>query len=126
MWQNVRFGVRMLVNSPGISALVLLTLALGIGVNTTLFSVVNSVLLRPLAYEHPDRIVQVSDLFPATGSQITSSLPKYRFLRDHAHSFDALGAFSGYRFQIAGSPQASAAEVDGARVSANFFRVFGV
>ena len=102
MWQNVRFGVRMFVKSPGISALVLMTLALGIGVNTTLFSVVNSVLLRPLPYEHPDRIVQVSDLFPATGSPITSSLPKYRFLREHAQSFDALGAFSGYRFQISG------------------------
>ncbi len=126
MWQNVRFGVRMFVKSPGISALVLITLALGIGVNTTLFSVVNSVLLRPLPYEHPDRIVQVSDLFPATGSPITSSLPKYRFLREHAQSFDVLGAFSGYRFQISRFGQASAAEVDGARVSANFFRVFGV
>ncbi|MEO8657156.1 MAG: ABC transporter permease [Bryobacteraceae bacterium] len=126
MWQNIRFSVRIFSQSPGLTAVILLTLALGIGANTTLFSVVNSVLLRPLPYQDPDRIVQLYDLYPVTNSQITSSFPKYTFLREHARSFDALAATSSGTFQISGPAPAPPAELAGARVSANFFRVFGV
>jgi putative ABC transport system permease protein len=126
MWQNVRFGIRTLLKSPGITLLILVTLALGIGANTTVFSVINSVLVQPLPYPNPDRIVQVEDLLPANGSLITSSLPKYLFVRERAHSFEAFAAMSGGRFQIAGPAPALPAEMDGARVSATFFRVFGV
>jgi predicted permease len=125
MWQDLRFGTRILLKSPGFTALALVTLALGIGANTTIFSVVNSVLLRPLPYENPNRIVQIADVYPATGGVITSSFPKFNFLRDHARSFSALGAVSFARFQIAGPTPAAPAEVEGVRVPVDFFRVFG-
>src|SRR5690348_488983 len=115
MRQDVRFGIRTFLRSPGLTLLILATLALGIGANTTVFSVINSVLLQPLPYPNPDRIVQVEDVLPAIGSQITSSLPKYLFVRDRAHSFDASAAVSGGRFQIAGPTPQVPAEVDGAR-----------
>ena len=123
MWQDLRFGIRMLFKSPGFTALALMTLALGIGANTTIFSVVNSVLLRPLPYEKPERIVQVSDRIP--GGLITSSLPKFDFLRGHTQRFSALAAVNYGRFQIAGPLPAAPAEVTGVRVSVDFFRVLG-
>ncbi len=126
MLRDLRFGLRMHLKWPGFTALALLTLALGIGANTTMFSVVNSVLLRPLPYENPDRIVQIVDIFPATGGPITSSLPKFTFLSAHARGFQAIAAESGGRFQISGPVPAAPAEVSGSRVSAEFFRVFGV
>ncbi len=125
MWQDLRFGIRILLKSPGFTALALVTLALGIGANTTIFSVVNSVLLRPLPYENPNRIVQIADLYPATGGIITSSFPKYSFLREHARSFSGVAAVSFGRFQIAGPTTAAPAEVEGVRVPVDFFRVFG-
>jgi putative ABC transport system permease protein len=115
----------MLLKWPGFTALALLTLALGIGANTTMFSVVNSVLLRPLPYEKPERIVQVLDTFPATGGYITSSYPKFTFLHDHVRSLESIAAESGGRFQISGPPPSTPAEVAGSRVSADFFRVLG-
>jgi putative ABC transport system permease protein len=115
----------MLLKSPGFAALALVTLALGIGANTTIFSVVNSVLLRPLPYENPNRIVQVSDLYPATGGFITSSFPKFTFLREHARSFSAFAAVTFGRFQISGPVPSAPAEVQGVRVPADFLRVFG-
>ena len=126
MWHDVRFGLRILLKSPGFTALALVTLALGIGANTTIFSVVNSVLLRPLPYQDPDRIVQVSDALPVVGGYITSSFPKYNFLREHTRRFDAFAAVSYGRFQIAGPAELAPAEVQGVRVSQDFFRVLGV
>src|SRR5579884_2646491 len=125
MWQDVRFGIRILLKSPGFTSLALLTLALGIGANTTIFSVVNSVLLRPLPYSRPDRIVQVADQVPIAGGQITSSYPKFNFLRDHAHRFSALAAVNFGRFQIAGPDTTAPAEVQGVHVSLDFFRALG-
>jgi hypothetical protein len=115
----------MLLKSPGFTALALVTLALGIGANTTIFSVVNSVLLRPLPYEKPDRIVQVTDLYPATGGWITSSFPKFTFLHERVRSLSGIAAVSFGRFQIAGPTTASPAEVQGVRVPVDFFRVLG-
>lgn len=126
MLNDVRFGLRMLLKSPGFTALALVTLALGIGANTTMFSVVNSVLLRPLPYEKPERIVQVLDVIPGVVAFITSSLPKFEFLHANVRSLQTIAAVSGGRLQLSSAPPSAPIEISGARVSADFFRVFGV
>ena len=81
LWQDVGFGLRMLVKKPVFTAVALLTLALGIGANTAIFSVVNAVLLRHLPYRDPERIVKLWNTFPPKGSERLSLCPGLRLCR---------------------------------------------
>jgi putative ABC transport system permease protein len=93
--QDVRYAVRKLARSPGFALLTVLTLALGIGANTAIFSVVNSVVLRPLGYPQPDRLVFITSQFPALGfDQFWVSAPEFLELRDWNTSFDGVGAYT--------------------------------
>jgi putative ABC transport system permease protein len=92
--QDIRYAVRMLARSPGFAAVAVLTLALGIGANTAIFTVVNSVLLRPLAYAEPDRLVYVYSELPAAGfDKYWLSQAEFRELQANVHAFSEVAAW---------------------------------
>jgi putative ABC transport system permease protein len=121
--QDLRFGIRMLRKSPGFSLIATLTLALGIGANTAIFSVVDATLLRPLPYPEPERLVMLWT--KGTGGRGSSAVPDYREWRDQNQTFSGLGAFSFGDFNLTGD-SLNAERVQGAFVSADFFSVLGV
>src|SRR5208282_4475234 len=89
LWQDIRYGVRMLRKSPGLTVVAVLTLALGIGANTALFSVVNGVLLNPLPYPHPEQLVTLHESKPnfPTGS---IPYPNFRDWQENNRTFSAM------------------------------------
>jgi predicted permease len=93
--QDVRFALRKLRKSPGFAALTVFTLALGIGANTAIFSVINGVVLRPLAYPEPQRLMFITSQFPALGfDQFWVSLPEFLEFRDWNQTFESVGAYT--------------------------------
>ncbi|HEX5734752.1 MAG TPA: ABC transporter permease [Blastocatellia bacterium] len=98
LWQDLRYGTRMFLKQPGFTLIAVLTLALGIGANTAIFSVVNAVLLRPLPYAEPERLVWLWDTIPQLPTAPTS-LPEFLDWKDQNQSFEHLAAFlSGNMF----------------------------
>jgi putative ABC transport system permease protein len=113
--QDLRYGARMLRKNPGFTAVAVLTLALGIGANTAIFSLVNGILLRPLPFATPQNLVS-----------ITGTYPKGAFvaMRGEMQSFDAAAYFEGHEFNLTGGGEPL--RVSGVLVSAEFFSVLGV
>src|SRR5262245_40980735 len=94
MRSDLRHALRALVRAPAFSLIVVVTLALGIGANSAIFSVLNAVILRPLAYPAPDELVHISSQFPNQGfSQFWISPPEFFELQERSRSFRAIGAF---------------------------------
>jgi len=123
--QDLHFAIRTLRKSPGFTAVALLTLALGIGANSAIFSVVNGVLLKPLPYHQPDRLVYLYSQFPTMGfDEFWISPPEYRDLQERARSFSAIGAWRTGRVNVAGTE--NPVRVTSAIVSAEFFTALGV
>lgn len=90
--QDLRFALRQLRNAPGFAVLAVLTLAFGIGANTAMFTVVESVLIRPLPYAHPDRLVRIG---PANVSGLSNtSWLNYRDIRDQTRNMDSMGCYA--------------------------------
>jgi putative ABC transport system permease protein len=125
--QDLRYAVRQIRRSPGFTLVAVLTLALGIGVNTTIFSVIEGVLLRPLPYEDAQRIVTLWEV-TEQGGQIHVSAPNFRDWKEQTHSFDAMALHSSPDFggptTVLGGQAATRAQV--ATVSSEFLRVFRV
>ena len=123
--QDIRYGLRMLVKNPGFTAVAITTLALGIGANSAIFTVVNSVLLSPLPYGDPERLMSVFNTAPAKGlNQFGASPPDFRTLRKQNQSFAGLCAFYQAKFSLTGAdePERLTAMV----VSADYFTTLGV
>lgn len=122
---DLRYAIRSLRKSPGFTAVALVTLALGIGVNTTIFSVIEGVLLRPLPYDAPDRIVALWEL-TEQGGAIHVSAPNFRDWKEQARSFDGMALHSSQDFggptTVLGGREATRAQATA--VSPEFFRVF--
>ena len=122
---DLRYSFRRLRNSPAFSAIVILTLALGIGANTAIFSVVNAVLLRPLPYREPERLVTIEHFYPSLNRlQAPVSIPGFGEYRDKTKSFESVAVQSGWAPNLTG--QGDPERLQGQRVSGLWFRVLGV
>src|SRR5207248_11204571 len=126
--QDLRYGLRILRKSPGFSAVAVLILAIGIGANTAVFSVVNAVLLKPLAYRDPDRIVTVSNLSTSreapTALSKQVSVPDFQDWHDQSSSFEAMAYYSSRETAVIRGSTADYARITS--VSPEFIGVFAV
>ena len=123
--QDLRYAIRILAKSPGFTAVAIFTLAVGIGANTAIFSVANALLLRPLPFAHPDRLVLISAGRKADrADRRPLSWPRYTMIDANQRSFRAVAAFTRETFNLTGN--GDPAQIEAARVSWNFFDVLGV
>ena len=123
LWQDVRYSLRVLGKNHGFAAIAILTLALGIGANTALFSVVNGVLLRPLPYPQSDRIVAISEK-TANFDRSSISYPNFLDWRRSNSTFSSIAAYRSDDFSMTGSGEPERVRIG--MVSAGFFEILGV
>ena len=132
--QDIRYGLRQLRRNPGFTTVAVLTLALGIGANTAIFSVVNAVVLRPLPYPHSDRLVWIAESIPAFKAEIATG-GDYVDWKDQSHTLDRVAAYDrgamaegakGHSDDFNLTGRGTPGRVHGLSVSANFFATLGV
>jgi putative ABC transport system permease protein len=124
---DLRFGLRVLAKKPGFTFIAIITLALGIGANTAIFSVVNAVLLRPLPYRQPQQLVKVFQAAPSAekGAAPTFwSYPRFEVLRDRGQSFAAVAACNQTGFNLTGTDEPERLQAE--MVSASYFPLLGI
>src|SRR5579862_5419378 len=121
---DLKFALRSLSKNLGFTALAVLVMALGIGANTAVFSVVNAVLLKPLAYRNPDRIVTLSSLWKKSGGHGQVSAPDFHDWHDQSTAFAAMAYYDDDSTSVMAGSAAQYAHV--AEVTPEFFQVFGV
>ncbi len=127
IWQDLKFAARMLVKNAGLTLTAILTLALGIGANTAIFSVLSAVLLRPLPYPQPEQLVKVWGRFTGIGlpkDQMWFSAPEYRDLNELSHSFSEIACArkNSFNMGVNGTPE----QLAGASATPSLFRALGV
>jgi len=123
LWQDVRYGARMLLKNPGITFVVILALALGIGANTAIFSVVNAVLLRPLPYHESDRLVALNER-SAVLDGMSISYPNFTDWRNQNHVFEKIGVYNRNSYNLTGAGEVE--RIPTAQVSADLFSALRV
>src|SRR3954467_15758493 len=125
LFRDLRHAIRNLLRTPGFALVTILTLALGIGANTAIFSVVNAVILRPLGYPDPDRLVFISSQFPKMGfDQFWVSPPEFLEFQERTRAFSAVGAFATNQANLSAADRPR--RVNNGLVSAGLFKVLGV
>ena len=125
LWHDAKFAARMLANNPGFTAVAVVTLALGIGANTAIFSVVNAVLLRPLPFSEPDALVMLYETETQKGWTSHTVAPgNYRDWSEQNSAFTAMAAFRNANYNLTANGEPT--RVVGGRVSAGFFPLLGV
>ena len=122
-WQDLRYGARMLLKNPGVTIIVIIALALGIGANTAIFSVVNAVLLRPLPYEESDRLVFLNEKSPVL-DEMSISYPNFTDWRNQNQTFEKMGVYNRASYNLTGSGEAE--RIVTGQVSADLFSVLRV
>jgi putative ABC transport system permease protein len=125
LWQDLKFALRMLRKNPGFTAVAILTLALGIGANTVIFSVINTVLLQPLPFKEPGRIINLTqfDLKTKAGGALMS-YTKYTQIQEQSKTLESMAGFYPLTLSLVTEREPEA--VNGARASIDFFRVLGI
>ncbi|HEX4379035.1 MAG TPA: ABC transporter permease [Candidatus Acidoferrum sp.] len=134
LWRDIRFALRSLRKSPAFSLVVVLTLTLGIGANTAIFTLVNAVMLQKLPVRNPEQLYRLGDnnnccvMIGTQGSFVLYPFPLYQFLRDHTPAFEQLAAFESYvsDLSVRGPHDAVAEPYRGELVSGNYFQMFGL
>jgi len=124
IWQDLRYAARMLAKSPGFTAVAVLTLALGMGANTAIFTVVYGVLLRPLPFPEPARIVQLAESYQAQSDEMDLSSNELEHLREYGQLFEHIAGYTDVGFNLATGNEAE--HVRGVPASAEYFQVLGV
>jgi predicted permease len=123
--RDLRHAVRNLARTPGFALVTILTLALGIGANTAIFSVVNAVILRPLGYPQPEQLVYISSQFPQMGfDQFWVSPPEFLEFQERTHTFSVVGAFSTGQANLTAPDRPR--RVNAGQASADLFKALGV
>ncbi|HEY1897665.1 MAG TPA: ABC transporter permease, partial [Terracidiphilus sp.] len=123
--QDLRYALRQLRKSPGFASTVVLTLALSVGVATAVFCVIDTVILRPLPYADPERIVSIQSI-SRSGYTQPASWPSFRDERAQAHAFAALAGYNSFFTMTMETPSSGPVLLDSVHSSDNFFQVFGV
>jgi len=123
IWQDTSYAFRTLAKSPGFTLIALLTLSIGIGANAAIFTLVDSVLLRPLPYPQPDRLVRVYDLQPHD-EKTTADYPEFLDWRGHQQIFQAVSAYFPANYDLTG--QGEATRLVALRASANLLPTYGI
>ncbi|HXE05558.1 MAG TPA: ABC transporter permease [Bryobacteraceae bacterium] len=124
-WQDVRYGLRMMRRSPGFTAVAVISLALGIGANTAIFSLIDTVMLRMLPVREPQQLVELLEKYPGEPRGSYFSFPSYEYYRDHNHVFSELIGVYRSSFNVRGAG-IDTEIADGRCVTANFFPVLGL
>jgi putative ABC transport system permease protein len=122
LWQDLHYGARMLLRNPGFAFVAVITLGLGIGANTAIFSVVNAVLLQPLPYENPSQLVRIGGANLRTGKEMGSFSPQdFDDWRMRNTVFEAIAAYDGWAPSLTGAGEPE--KIEAGRVSASFFSI---